>query len=82
MDSKSEINNLPNLLPVLTAKSESYSDSYEENKKEVIRLSPLMRKKRVGYRGHYNKFDQNENKSKYFNKNKNSKREFRRKKDY
>ena len=81
MDSKSEINNLPNLLPVLTAKSESDSDSYEENRKDVIRLSPLMHKRRKGFNRRFNKFNEYENKNRHFNKNKSSSRIFRRKKD-
>ena len=81
MDSKSEINNLPNLLPVLTAKSESDSDSYEENRKDVIRLSPLMRKGRSGFRRRFNKFDGIENKNRHFNKIKSTRRNFRRKND-
>ena len=81
MDAKSEINNLPNLLPVLTAKSESDSDSYEENRKDKIRLSPLMRKRRSGFRRRFNKFDESENKNRYFNTNKKSRRNLRRKND-
>ena len=81
MDSKSEINNLPNLLPVLTVKSESDSDSYEEKRKDVIRLSPLMRKRKIRFNRRLNKFDQIENKNRHFFKNKNSRKILRRKND-
>jgi len=81
MDSKSEINNLPNLLPVLTVKSESDSDSYEEKRKDVIRLSPLMRKRKMRFNRHLNKFDLIENKNRPFFKNKNSRKLLRRKDD-
>ena len=69
VDAKSEINNLPNLLPVLSAKSKYDQDSsYSEDSiksKEVIRLPNFMkRKSSTGNKRYYNKFDRNE----YMNK--------------
>jgi len=69
VDAKSEISNLPNLLPVLTAKSKYDRDSsYSEDSiksREVIRLPNFMkRKSNTGSNRYYNKFDRNE----YMNK--------------